>query len=450
MNNKSLTSSNSEATSHKYGEAFVFKVRFSSLMLVVCMLWALAMPSAVRAQWTTNGSDINNTNSGNVGVGTTTPNRKLSVNNTAAQAEEVLSGYRPASANTSVGRSRVAFEFRGDAYSDNPNVFGWSMFPNTVMAKISAVPQSYTELGSGIAGTHANLGFFVSSAGHGGLLERMTILGSGNVGVGTTTPAERLSVLVNDSVNNGVTQVFSVGHTVSGTPTAGMGSAFAFRAKRSNGDLAQTGYIAGVWEDPTSGTEDGALVFAPVLNSTGFGTERMRITSVGNVGIGTTTPTKPLDVVGDINASGTITGGNVKAKYQDLAEWVESSQELAAGTVVVLDTSKSNQVVAATHAYDTRVAGVISLNPGITLGEQSEGRVLVATTGRVKMKVDTANGAIQIGDLLVTSDKEGIAMKSLPVVIGGVPMHRPGTLIGKALEPLVQGSGEILVLLSLQ
>jgi hypothetical protein len=29
-------------------------------------------------------------------------------------------------------------------------------------------------------------------------------------------------------------------------------------------------------------------------------------------------------------------------------------------------------------------------------------------------------------------------------------MHRPGTLIGKALEPLSEGEGEILVLLSLQ
>jgi hypothetical protein len=171
----------------------------------------------------------------------------------------------------------------------------------------------------------------------------------------------------------------------------------------------------------------------------------------GNVGIGTTAPTKPLDVVGDINASGTITGGNIVAKYQDLAEWVESSQELAAGTVVILDPSKANQVVAATQAYDSRVAGVISLRPGIALGEQAEGRVLVASTGRVKVKVDASAGPINIGDLLVTSDKPGVAMKSVPVeVAGGVRMHRPGTLIGKALEPLAGGTGEILVLLSLQ
>jgi hypothetical protein len=76
--------------------------------------------------------------------------------------------------------------------------------------------------------------------------------------------------------------------------------------------------------------------------------------------------------------------------------------------------------------------------------------VLVATTGRVKVKVDATNGGINIGDLLVTSEKEGVAMKSVPVDIGGVHMHRPRTLIGKALEPLASGTGEILVLLSLQ
>jgi hypothetical protein len=41
-------------------------------------------------------------------------------------------------------------------------------------------------------------------------------------------------------------------------------------------------------------------------------------------------------------------------------------------------------------------------------------------------------------------------MKSVPVDLGGISIHRPGTIIGKALEPLASGVGEILVLLSLQ
>ncbi|MFZ0750491.1 MAG: hypothetical protein WAM70_14095, partial [Pyrinomonadaceae bacterium] len=183
------------------------------------------------------------------------------------------------------------------------------------------------------------------------------------------------------------------------------------------------------------------------------------------VGINTAPSSYKLDVTGNTNvtgnitvagtgnvtAAGTIEAGNIKAKYQDLAEWVPSSEQLAAGTVVVLDTTKSNQVIASGTAYDTRVAGVISAQPGITLGEGGEGKVLVATTGRVRVKVDASRGAIQIGDLLVTSDVPGVAMKSKAVNLGGVQIHRPGTIIGKALEPLAKGSsGEILVLLSLQ
>ena len=86
---------------------------------------------------------------------------------------------------------------------------------------------------------------------------------------------------------------------------------------------------------------------------------------------------------GNITASGTIEGANIKAKYQDVAEWVESSQELHAGTLVVIDHTKSNQVIASSLAYDTRVGGVISERPGITLGEGGDNKVLVATTGRV-------------------------------------------------------------------
>ncbi len=93
---------------------------------------------------------------------------------------------------------------------------------------------------------------------------------------------------------------------------------------------------------------------------------------------------------------------------------------------------------------------MISLQPGITLGEKGENKVLVATTGRVRIKVDASRGSIKVGDLLVTSDVPGVAMKSKPIDVGGVQIHRPGTLIGKALEPLEKGSAEILVLLSLQ
>lgn len=75
---------------------------------------------------------------------------------------------------------------------------------------------------------------------------------------------------------------------------------------------------------------------------------------------------------------------------------------------------------------------------------------MVATTGRAKVKVDATRARIRAGDILVTSDSEGIAMRSEPIDLGGAKFHRPGTIVGKALEPLDKGTGQILVLLSLQ
>lgn len=155
-------------------------------------------------------------------------------------------------------------------------------------------------------------------------------------------------------------------------------------------------------------------------------------------------------MVGNLNVSGAITGGSISASYQDLAEWVPSTQRLVPGSVVVLDPGRMNFVLACTKEYDTAVAGVVSAQPGIILGKSGEGKLMVATTGRVRVKVDATRGAIRVGDLLVTSDVEGVAMRSTAVELGGVMMHRPGTIIGKALEPLEKGRGEILVLLSLQ
>ena len=174
---------------------------------------------------------------------------------------------------------------------------------------------------------------------------------------------------------------------------------------------------------------------------------RLVVTNSGAVVIGGTQPQEnaKLHVEGNIHVT-----GNINAKYQDIAEWVPSATDLTPGTVVVLDASAPNTVRASTHAYDEAVAGVISPQPGLVLGEKGDSKEMVATTGRVRVRVDARRTPIRIGDLLVSSGDEGVAMASKPVVINGIRMHRPGTIIGKALEPLPSGTGEILVLLSLQ
>lgn len=207
------------------------------------------------------------------------------------------------------------------------------------------------------------------------------------------------------------------------------------------------GWIEGA---PGVGSMPGALTFSTTPSGSVIVQERMRITSAGNVGIGTAAPTAKLHVVGNATFTGTVTGGNIAATYQDVAEWVPANENLEAGSVVVLNPEKSNEVMLSHNPYDTRVAGVVSAQPGVALGIPDANKELIATTGRVKVRVDASKGAIAVGDLLVTSEKPGIAMRSEPMEINGRKFHQPGTIVGKALEPLANGQGEILVLLSLQ
>ncbi|HEV7768813.1 MAG TPA: hypothetical protein VGQ76_27720 [Thermoanaerobaculia bacterium] len=183
---------------------------------------------------------------------------------------------------------------------------------------------------------------------------------------------------------------------------------------------------------------NGAVYFAPGAS--------------GRVGVGTYTPNPAykMHVVGNTHIEGVLSGTNITATYQDVAEWVPSSSDLAPGTVVVLNPERTNEVMASSREYDSMVAGVVSPQPGITLGVSGPEKEQIATMGRVRVKVDATRNPIRIGDLLVTSGNSGMAMKSTPVDVMGVAIHRPGTIIGKALESLDKGTGDILVLLSMQ
>ncbi len=144
----------------------------------------------------------------------------------------------------------------------------------------------------------------------------------------------------------------------------------------------------------------------------------------------------------------TITGGS------DLAEPFAISsatdQPVSEGAVVVIDEANPGQLKLTDRPYDTRVAGVVSgangIHPGIQMRQQGllEGGRNVALTGRVYVQADTSNGAINPGDLLTTSSVPGHAMK--------VTDHAraAGAILGKAMSRLSEGSGMVLVLVTLQ
>jgi hypothetical protein len=341
-----------------------------------------------------------------------------------------------------------------------------------------AVQSSLCFVGSN---SNTNLGFVTNN------WTKMLIDTAGNVGIGTLSPGATLEVAGN-------------GAKFSGT-----------LATESHTDAnVYAGVMAGTPRFILGGTTTHEIDnFAGVLRFFRPGVVDMAIDSAGNTGIGTSAPQSRLQVAGDLRigsnatggytdlriftdapetyggtaydqvntivpstapASGTkhsaihirnavqggtneldlIVDGNITSRFQDVAEWVSAEAKLEPATVVVLDAAHEDQVRASTTAYDTSVAGVVSSKPGLILGVAAEGKEKIATTGRVKVRVDATRAAIAIGDLLVTSDVPGTAMKSQPMEINGRKFHQPGTVIGKALQPLSEGRGEILVLLSLQ
>jgi hypothetical protein len=141
----------------------------------------------------------------------------------------------------------------------------------------------------------------------------------------------------------------------------------------------------------------------------------------------------------------TITGG------ADIAEPFQMSQaDLPKGAVVVIDEDNAGHLKLSTMAYDRQVAGVISgaggVNPGLSLSQQGvmEGSQHVALTGRVFVQADASHGAIRPGDLLTTSETPGHAMRVSD------PARAHGTVLGKAMTGLKEGTGLVLVLVALQ
>ena len=153
---------------------------------------------------------------------------------------------------------------------------------------------------------------------------------------------------------------------------------------------------------------------------------------------------------GNVVVTGTVSAVDVLISGADFAEEFDISGQgvVDPGTVMVLD--ENGGLHPSQHAYDKKVAGVISgagqYKPGVVLDRQAstDRRLPVALVGKVCCKVDANFSPIEIGDLLTTSPTPGHAMKATD---SGQSF---GAVIGKALGTIARGQGMIPVLVALQ
>jgi len=216
-------------------------------------------------------------NVGNVGIGTTTPSYLLQTKDTGTTTAVNLSSvlYVDASNNrVGIGTTSPNRPFHVKSANDNP------------------VEIESTDASSGIKLTDAttsgyvgiNAGKMFMGSANGLSSGNLVVDASGNVGIGTTGPSVPLEV--GGNINR---PLMIVRQTPAVLDTRNL---IDFRMHNSADSQVSAGYIGvgaeGTWST-TSSTRDGYVLFSPVLDGTTV--ERMRITSTGNVGIGTTSPT---------------------------------------------------------------------------------------------------------------------------------------------------------------
>ncbi|MBI1929621.1 tail fiber domain-containing protein [Candidatus Poribacteria bacterium] len=238
----------------------------------------------------TNGAEaLRIKTAGNVGIGTTSPAQKLDVNGSAT-----ISGTVGIGTSSPATPLHVQSASTGDATRFRLTNTGMSGRSWDIGALSN--PGGFTAGSLGIADMTADAW-------------RLLIDPSGNVGIGTTSPASLLGL----AHGTRPTITFSNnGFAVPGAPLA-----------NSNGDKLlfwdASDYRAAIGINSNelwlqSGGSTGGIVSFYTRDTSAAPLERMRITSTGNVGIGTTSPTQKLEVAGNVLANAYLTPSSERWK----------------------------------------------------------------------------------------------------------------------------------------
>ena len=253
---------------------------------------------------------------GRVGIGTASPSAKLDV-----RGQGLFHGSTGSHVGTSVGTITINSNVADNTYAFSQGL----VFTNNTSGAGPWTHAAITTEGS--TGYRGDLVFGTDGDGINnttGITEKMRIMHNGNVGIGTSSPNAMLHVesVIGEHGGTGNTPDFPViiaqndlDNTINQTSGSGVGILF----KNATNSVAATGAaIASIKQTGDDDNTSAELAFY-VSDNDNVLDEVVRIDSSGNVGIGTASPNRKLEVVSDIDGSPLRIQGNSTVTQMEFA-----------------------------------------------------------------------------------------------------------------------------------